>query len=1154
MANDVEQIQFQLGLRTDKFSKSLREVDKEMQRITKRDFRVPALDPKNVKKFKKEIHQATKETRILYKNITDNSKKHSKLLKTEVRDYQKAHRRIEDLVEKHTNILNQIRKTGDKDRIKHAESAARAEIRIAKRSLKEQQNILHNKIRKTGGLRVLESAKERTEKVSRMKDALDDFRWADAGKEVGEGFADVLSHLSSKDLAGAAKSFFSLGGRTLKNVGTGAMKFAEQRKGESGVMGSIARVIAKVAPSMEGIVKMVSTLGPLMEVFSSAIVGIVKLFIDVEAQAKELNKELMDGASLAETFASAGYDATGSYDRLSTQLQTIKDQTHDIGMNLAMGTNAKDHMAVINVLKREGLTLDGLTKALEANSKMTRDQAGGIQNWADVTKMSIGYSRLFGVQLDEISTFEAEMMTSMGASLKDVKMDFARMSDAAVESGIASNKFFAILRGVSTDLGLYATRLQDVTKMLKQLGKVMSPKMAEKFLGEFAKGLKDFSTDDRLKMVLLGGPGTIQDIKSSLQTQKDDIIKKLADEAGINSQDAEALLEGGMVGGKDLGSIAKEKGFGEQVGTMKEAYLNTKRGLKSTETQGVYGAAQGAKYLDAFEAYEVKKKAALGLSGKKTLEESIGLKGEKSAEAAGLGGDQFDAILGMERAIDQQRKDLINAFMNPNPTEDQKKLLKLAEKQGILSADMAKNAPDKAVWDSMTDTDAEAQKKADEQLKAAYESGKLSQSVLDKLGVIIDGIFNWLYKVLQQVLQVASDIYDALPFGDKAEKQQRKMEASIAKTQNEELAQLFAKYGSDPYKFKDEAINKVIGPLLDKKFSELHDLQAKRAAEVDPAKQKVLDDQIAQLTGSLNTNFAEMEKSMTGGDRHALLSDQSLQLSIGPDATKQLASELGELQNQNETINEAAQKLGINLSAADWEALQKKMPWYMNPENVAKGALGISSMSGAPSSAGAPGMAPTTGATAPTTAATPVVSKQPEPPVTEKQGDAMTTGLDGIQTDLGKIKIDKPFLNGPFDKTMYHSVLEAARQALWEFYLYKDVDKNAMLKYVKDNNIDMSSGSAVAMANLDYYASPHASGTGPMVGVDQYGFAKFAPGEAPTSIGVGEKIVPAGAAGPVPPVNVNVNGLAPADFVRLIESKVNEGIYEYKLRRLRNGG
>ena len=153
-----------------------------------------------------------------------------------------------------------------------------------------------------------------------------------------------------------------------------------------------------------------------------------------------------------------------------------------------------------------------------------------MAKYTGLTSVAIGYSRLFGVSLEEMGQLQGELMSELSMSATSMTLAFSQMTDAAVESGIGVNKFFNIIRGVSQDLSLYGMRLKDVTKTLALMGKTMSPRNAQKFMQTLTQGFKGKSMQDRLKTALIGGAGIkkaaegdVAEKMSDLPTQSSDL-------------------------------------------------------------------------------------------------------------------------------------------------------------------------------------------------------------------------------------------------------------------------------------------------------------------------------------------------------------------------------------------------------------------------------------------------------------------------------------------------------------------------------------------------------------------------------------------------------------------------------------------------------
>ena len=479
MAKDEELLKYRVGVDVESAKKAISDFNKAMKSSNK----LPGLFDKAEKKSLVVFQQGVK------KNVSAIQE-----MRGAFKDAEKSSQLLYSTIQKHEKEISTLRaKYADqstdenKQAVKEAQERAKGEIAAANEAFDHRRK----------------KAEELSDEIKKQaRDAADDMKSA---------FQDSLSSLKSKDAFGLAgslakgmKAGTSRAGLGLQSVGA---KAADKGAAMGGIGGTALKGLGAFADKAGGLLQIFTKIGPLVGTLSSSILGIVKLFLDVDATGKAINKELLEGASTADTFAKSGWDTQKGYDSLSSTLQEVKDQAYGVGMNLSMGTSAKDHLAVINVLKREGLTLQGLKDQLDSNAQSADKTTRSVSSFADVTKMSIGYSRLLGVSIDEIGTMQSEMMTELGESLGQTKLEFSRMTDAANESGIAANKFFGIIRGVSADLSLYGMRLKDVTKTMSMLGKVMSPRSAQKFMQALTGTFKDQGASVMTKLALLGGTG-----------------------------------------------------------------------------------------------------------------------------------------------------------------------------------------------------------------------------------------------------------------------------------------------------------------------------------------------------------------------------------------------------------------------------------------------------------------------------------------------------------------------------------------------------------------------------------------------------------------------------------------------------------------------
>lgn len=1204
MARDDVQVSFNIELETRKLQQKM------------------ALFDRSIKKSSMSIDKMAKREKILFGGSGE---------------FQKHLKKAQQAQEKYARVLIQSSKqiydaraglaaaTTDAERaeiqkrISLYEKEKVAAIKSAKKTAHETQSVLSKAVHIDTG------------ELARQLGSIKMPKMSDFAKEIGaeakESITEAISSIKGKDLVGIFKGGSGLAaallkggggyaGAGLKKAGAAVSDKGHEMAGKAGAggmdkaFGGLLKVIGPILGKMGSMFGIVAKMGPLLSTLSSAIVGIVKLMIDVESQAKEINKDILESAGTAELFAKQGYNVGVSMASLDDTLTNIKDQTHDIAMNFAMGTNAKQHMAVIGVLNREGVTLGNLQERLDANRDSANELRKSMSKFTDVTRMAIGFSRLFGVSIEEIAGFQSEMMTDLGVNLEDTKREWSRMTNAAVESGIAANKFFAIIRGVSSDLSLYGVRIGDVTKALKGLGKVMSPRTAQKFLTSFAQGMKGFSSDDALKMTLLGGPGAVQNIAKDLADQKKDIIAQVAAQAQVSPEEAEALLKGGKdKQGRTLTKLAKDK-IVTDIGTKREAFQGAERGERQMKEGGTYGAAMAAKGLSGYGAYALKKQAALGLSGKKTLEGSIGLRGEKSAEAAGLGGEKFDELLGVERAIEQQQKDLVAGVDEGDP-----KVLDQLTKLGIINAGMDAQAKKDAVakmsesqvFDSLqsdTETEKDIEKKM---LSAAEEQGTKTQSMLDKLDIVVDALFNWLYKIMVSIWDALVGLWASLPssLGGGAAKtyqEKNKMARIVLDSKDPALMKALQEGGEDVGKVKGSLITGEIGSNIsntldayNKTFGDI-DKQIAAGGEAGDAaklkKQEMIKSDpalraLSEAQGKIQTGVGsnmKPEQIMAAAKMAGLSGDKYDKLFESVNTL--VGSGTGE---ENVDLTKAMTQAG--LSTEDTNKILQKGLWAMDPTQAATvgskvnkdikatggvpavapgsptatGQTASTGKSAAPGTAGAaapvagggaavppPSTAAGAGAAIPITGTgtTLPISKGDEQ-VMEVLGDGTTDVVNNLH-DLWValrskgIKLDKTHALDVIEK----GTLDSIRKGLFEYAVYTSSDPAKLLESIDKSAFGDVDKLAEQFKGGEQKLVGHATG-GVVTGISG-GLAQIsaAPGEGLASIGPGERILPAGGGGggKVGDINLYVNGIGGADLANYLKDKIAQGIYEYKKR------
>lgn len=1123
------------------------------------------------KKFKAEMARMSKSTTGL--NILTEKLLHvSKRFGTDYAKSLKLSYKQVDALNAHVRDLNReiVRQT------RLMEGASDAEHEAIQKNIKGYEQEISaleeiSKLQKTANLgKVFEDAtremgEDLREEVESAFKSIVKYKWSDAGEEISDGFTDSLSSISSRDMGGMAKGFMKSLGAGFKGLGASATRFAAKKKEDpaAGALGkSLGAAVGKMGPLLETVAK----LGPILSVASGAIMAIVKLFLDADAAAKDFNKELLSSASTSELLAKSSGSTRSAMGDLEDTMKQIRDSAVSLD-NLNWGINKKDHLAVLNVMNSEGVSLDRMKNEAKAAGKAV----GAFS--ADMVHVSVAFSRNFGVSLSEISSFQAEMMTELGASAQTVTKQYASMATGAAESGIASNKFFNIIKGVSSDLSLYNMRMEDAVHMLTLLGKVMSPRNAQKFLQTSMQGFKTMGRAEKLRMTLLAGQGATKEIvERDLNRKTKSLAEKINDAMG-GKGNVEEISKAIAAGGAEMKGVLDQvepSMRGEFADAAKQLQIDQKRSKR-----GLFGLSTATGNLGAGGVFEMYKKS-IGRFGGKSLEESAGsLGGEMMADNLGVSQDQLDQAIKFEQALEDQKDILKQGLKDPRKSaEIERKLLKA----GIKAEDI-----DKAGTDQLLDTMDEGDKKllteAGKQVDYAKRQSDLTQSVNDRIETIMDWLLNQFYNVMMDIYDT---LLDLVPWStNKDEKRadlefQRKVQKSgnkdliAAMTEGEKASQ---KPGDLAWRTKDAMVGgegwKKVASALEAKPTSPEDAKGKigLARDLLKASSSAQVEKAAGMTGNQDT-MDKLNKYMYGGakeyqkvmDTARSYSDQGM----APDRVEAYKQS----QKKTKTLDPKA-LVDAGLTPAEILQLAAKLGWASDAPEIAKlvsvAATHTADIAGATAAASTatpqPGSGPV-GATPPggpsvaaATAPTPTAASSKDTPPTAKHAEAqLEVATDTHSEAVAARKFAKGSGSNSLKGKVEEGTLEAVRTALFEYYLYSDLDRSSVAAQMKAGKSTKDIVGAVG----DYYKGKGATGSSKELSA-QFATApanaaggtvlKPAPGEVLASVAPGETIVPKGAGGGSGTVVQNFNGPPSAEFEAYIKSGTTKLIAEYERRK-----
>lgn len=1048
---------------------------------------------------------------------------------------------IEELTKLYGDEAQAIKKT--QDTIAQLEQAASKADDRQKKSIKENIKLLKDKLDlQSKALQARDDREGRSVSARVLKES---------GKEMAQDLKKVFedaSLLFSKDLKssleGSSKFLIkslktsaaaaALKGAKLQSYGAGLSERAKDKKGVSGVAlratGALSKEFGGMLSKINPLIMTLSKMAPILNMAGTSIMSIIKLFLDLDAKAKEFNKDLLQSASTTGFLAQAGGDADMAWSRLDTTLKGLRDAAFS-SENLEWGIKADDHKAVMNVLTQEGLGLEDL-------GGKGRKTAEEIQQFAtEVTHASVAYSRAFGVPLQEINQLQAEMVQDLGIGLGQTKLSFEQVNKSAQEAGVTGNRFFAMIRGVSQDLSLWNNRMNDAAVLLGKLMKNMSPRTAQSFFQTLQKGFKGMGRTELLKTALLNGvQSSMKTVQSEIARNIGGIAENIGQGLGYSDEQVKELADQIKNQGRSAVEPLLDKLNDKTKGAVKEA-LTRMELMQSRAKKGLYGVGEAMSDLGPVAAAEAKRNIALRFASKRGAKGTnmISAAGEigvgAMAENQGLDIETYNHIAMMEQTMEDQRKLLESRLGDP---EIQKKLLKAgikASKEGITEAS----------WTQLMDTLTEDQKDLingiSETEKLAKDQAKAQMSFYDKFDVLIDFLMNKLYNLFMGIW----DTILSFPFvGDKAKKKKELADKTIGT----DLGQVLK--SSDPSKAMADS----------KSLQTLNENLA--ALAKDPAKKAEFDAAVLKMAKELGTKNLSDAADMAGVNKKSVETTRPATFSPA-NQYDAIAMAQNSRSKTDVPVEEFLAKFNPEEIA---RILEKGVAWTGDETTKVSAALaGLESLNlkaQSPEKAlGQSLVAPSTTAPTQSNTATADTMKVAEDNLHMSKDQLKT--MQSIDNQMDKFKMDSSFLSGPYSKSVEGASLKAIRTALFEYYMYKDLDQANVVSAMQAGALNPASfastftaASAAGMTgpqNLDKL-SANASG-GLVTGVSN-GLAQVtaAAGEGLASVGKGERIVPAGGGnrGGSTPIMINVQGIGGNDLARYLKAKVTEGIYEYKKR------
>ena len=310
----------------------------------------------------------------------------------------------------------------------------------------------------------------------------------ESGVAVEQGFTDALNKVRAGDLAGFTES---VAGSLSKYLGKKATEksLAAASAGDEGAAAGLAEAAASLGVAAAALAA------------AAAVIGVaVAAFVMLDDAAKDLNKTLLEGASIAD-FSS------------QSQMSSLRDvegsmlaaRRASIDMATDFRGTGEEMAGILGQLNAAGFTYreieDGVTSVADKQAKYTK----AIED-------TFVWSKALGVSTSEIADTTAEWSTEFGLGLEDISDNFAKISGYAMQGGFNVKRFFTAVSQATSGMAIYNTRMDEAAYLLSKTQKILGGTDASDFVKSLTQGFTDESTTDRLKRIMIAGAKDTQQI------------------------------------------------------------------------------------------------------------------------------------------------------------------------------------------------------------------------------------------------------------------------------------------------------------------------------------------------------------------------------------------------------------------------------------------------------------------------------------------------------------------------------------------------------------------------------------------------------------------------------------------------------------------
>jgi hypothetical protein len=347
---------------------------------------------------------------------------------------------------------------------------------------------------------VTEEFKRRTKGQERLaerrKQLLNDYNslmeksMEDRIEDWGSGIAGAFENLGSGPAGWA-----NIGKQIAKGIslkGVGLQKGGHEKSGQ--LLGSLGKSMA------------------LMAGVAAGVAALVKILMDAEGQAKEMNKSFMAGQSMLDIMAISSEDlasGVGDADKQAKHMRATLAELRESVLNWdvlnKLGMKKDEALGVFGAFAEGGVVL----KEIAADATTAE---GRIENYTGALKAAKSVANAFGMDAGAMATDMAGYMEEWSMGLKTVQNEFSTVAGAAMDAGFGTKRFYGMLLEATSGASMFNMRMSEAAALLTKLSDVLSPKMAGEMLSSLSQGFEEEDLSERFKRIQNMGKGTAKKI------------------------------------------------------------------------------------------------------------------------------------------------------------------------------------------------------------------------------------------------------------------------------------------------------------------------------------------------------------------------------------------------------------------------------------------------------------------------------------------------------------------------------------------------------------------------------------------------------------------------------------------------------------------